>query len=239
MQLFQTLALVAAAATAVVAGPTLMRRDYDAAYYKSEGYTPRSRDTGYGDYKVPKYEFPPVDERIKECAHRFGHDLHKFFHEIHVKLEIAGEEIHGFFHRLHEKLSAGWHDFVDKIHHKADCLAFKLHVQWRRFKSDAERVKFWLHCERLHFKHWYEYRKAVCEGKKKIRSKFAHEMMCALREFEALEKDAYEKRYNECKLVADSYEQTDEDYITIVGREKIEIDGEVLDLRLGGKRVSA
>jgi len=244
MQLFKIVTLVAAtAASLVVALPSPgggarveVKEEVDikfgAKFYSSEGYVPTSNNLDYGDYSVPRFEFPPIDEHIRECAHRFGHDLHDFFHLIGAKLHEAGHKIQDLFHRLHEKLSEGWNEFLDKIHHKADCIAFKLHVMWRKLGSDAARAKFWLDCEALHFKHWYEYRERVVRGEIKIYTRFAHSLLCSLREFEARQKELYHRRYEQCAGVLDTYGQTDEDYITIVGRKDIEIDGKRLDLSL-------
>jgi len=242
MQLFKIVTFIATAASLVLASPTptpdvVVKEEldikFDAKFYSSEGYVPASANLDYGDYQVPRFVFPPIDEHIKECAHRFGRDLRDFFHIVGEKLREAGDKIHSFFHKLHEKLSEGWHDLLGKIHHKADCVAFNLHVMWRKLGSDAARVKFWLDCEALHFKHWYEYRVRVVRGDIKIYTRFAHSLMCALREFEARQKDLYHSRYEQCAGVLDTYTQTDEDYITIVGRQDLEVDGEKLDLQLG------
>jgi len=251
MQLFKIVTLAATAASLVFASPTPGGRveikesvnikiKFDAKFYKTEGYRPASSNKGYGDYKVPHFEFPPIDVRIKECADRFGLRLHLFFgsvreafHQFGADVKLFFHDVHKFFHHLHEKMSDGWHRFWDKVHDKLDCVAFKLHVAWRKFESDAARVKFWMTCEKAHFRHWCEYRRRVCAGELEIKTKFAHEMMCALREFEAREAEAYRKREEECRSADISmYGQDDEDYVTIVGREDLTVKGTKLNLKL-------
>jgi len=79
-----------------------------------------------------------------------------------------------------------------------------------------------------------EYRDAVCKGEKKIYSKFAHELLCSLREFEAREKAKYEARKNECVIEKDVYVEKDEAYVTVIGR-GYEEGGKKYDFSYDGK----
>jgi len=239
MQFFTTLALVATAMTAVVAGPTLQRRgetvvEFQSTYYSADVqyYQPKSTRTDYSDYSFPKYTYGPADDYVSSCAHRSAHHIHDFFHELGEKLHEAGHEVHAFFHHLHEKISEGWHDFIHGIHHTFDCLAFQIHVQWKKLTRAAERIKWWANCEARHFRYWCEYRERVIAGEIKVYTNFAHEMMCALREFEARERDAYRRRRESCRSAdITGYSEKDTDYVTLVGRSDVEVDGETLDLR--------
>jgi len=237
MQFFKTLALVAAAVTAVVAGPTLQRREgvvkYQSTYYSAEVqyYQPKSTSTDYGDYSFPSYVQAPSDVYVDTCARRSAHHMRDFFHELGENLHRAGHDIHMFFHHLHEKISEGWHDFIHGLKHSYDCLAFQIHVQWKKLTRDAERIKWWFNCEARHFKYWCEYREKVIRGEIKVYTKFAHEMMCALREFEARERDTYTRRRESCRSAdITGYSEKDTDYVTLVGRSGVQVDGEVIDL---------
>jgi len=98
-----------------------------------------------------------------------------------------------------------------------NCLAANLHVQFRKCNSDWERVKFWASCDIAHFKHWYEYRRLVREGKRRIYSRYQHDMLCTMAKYEIEMKVEYQMRVKACANVKDVYTEIDVVYMELVG----------------------
>jgi len=176
------------------------------------------------DYRIPHFEYPPLSDRIRGHMKRFGAALKGFFHKIGGFFRKVG----GFFRRVGSKIKRGAKRFflgaghvVEGVFEGVDdgfnCLAANLHVQFRKCQSDWERAKFWGSCEIAHFKHWYEYRRLVREGKRRIYSRYQHDMLCAMEKFELSMKVEYERREQECIHVTDVYTETDVVYMELVG----------------------
>jgi len=104
-------------------------------------------------------------------------------------------------HKLKEKIKGGF-----------KCLAHSLHQHWINLKSDVERVAYWLKCEKVHFKHWWQFKCDVEKGKKKIRSALEQQYYDAICKLEKEKKAEYEKRVKECEGEKDTYTEDDEDY---------------------------
>jgi len=175
---------------------------YGDEYFQTSGYGSGEKEA----YKMPVFEYPPVCERIKIHMEHCGEDLRAFFHHVHEKLHHLKERIKGFFKDLFGGLKL-----------KFDCFAARLHIRFRKCKSDWERVAFWGHCKKEHFKHWCEYEKRLAEGKCRIYSKYQHDLVCALRKYKEEMKEEYSRRVKECAPVKEVYSQTDVEYAETVG----------------------
>jgi len=179
-------------------------------------------------YVIPLFQYPPLSDRVRGHMRRFGHELKAFFGKVGRFFRKVGHAIHMFFH----KLKVGVKKMVRKVVHGVEivtedvfegvvdvfnCLASAVHVQFRKCKSDWERAKFWASCEAAHFKHWYEYRRLVREGKRRIYTRFQHDMLCAMEKFELSMNGDFKRREQECASVQDVYTEHDIVYMETVG----------------------
>jgi len=204
-------------------------KNYDAGYYagietkveldygtaEDGGYDISKSSYGEGresSYSIPHFEFPPLGVRIKAHIEHCGKDLRNFFRKVHHALgAILGAIIDAF------------KSLVDKIKSKFACAAARLHYQFRKCKSDWERVKFWAKAHAHHFKFWLQYEKACAEGKVRIFTRYAHDALCAFRKFREEMKEEYSKQVKACEKVKDTeYQQNSVIYIETVGYPTVE-----------------
>jgi hypothetical protein len=175
-------------------------------------------------YSIPRFDFPPPCERTVSLRKRFGVALKGFFKKVGGFFKKVGH----FLSKIGRKIKRGAKKFfvgaghvVEGVFEGVDdafnCLASNLHVQFRKCQSDWERARMWGSCEIAHFKHWYEYRKLVREGKRRIYTRYQHDMLCAMEKFELSMKVEYQRREQECVHVQDVYTQNDIVYMELVG----------------------
>lgn len=179
--------------------------------YGKEGGYGNEYFHGYGkgrehEYSIPVFEFPPLCDRIREHQHRCGEHLRHFFEKIR----------HGL-HEIHLKIHIFFHNLFKGFKHRYNCYSSRLHIRFRKCKSDWDRVLFWGKCKKHHFKHWCQYEKSLREGKARIYSRYQHDLVCSLRKYQEEMKEEYRKREEECRPVQDVYSQADVEYGELVG----------------------
>jgi len=161
---------------------------------------------GHDAYKLPVFEFPPPCERVKAHMEKCGKELKEWFSCVRAELKGVKNVIKGFFKGLWAKLK-----------HKFNCMAAHLHREFRKCKSDWERVEYWGKCKAHHFKQWCEYEKEVAAGKREIYTRFVHDLICTLREYRAQKKAEYEERTKKCAGEKKAYSEDDKAYFETVG----------------------
>jgi len=181
-------------------------------------------------FEIVRFRYPPLCIRVRSNMSRFGAGLKSFFRKVGGFFRRIGHALHVLAH----KIKVGVKKMVRKVVHGVEvvtedvfegvsdafnCFASALHVQFRKCKSDWERVRLWSSCEIIHFKHWYEYRKLVREGKRRIYTRYQHDMLLAMEKFELSMKAEYQARERECATVVDVYSEVDIVYMETVGYE--------------------
>jgi hypothetical protein len=100
------------------------------------------------------------------------------------------------------------HRLGHALHHLFGEFMHFFHTRWVNFKSDMERMHWWMHCRRQHFHVWYKWQCDIRDNKRKLRSKFEHDLYNSLCKMEKEKKSEYDARVHECKTSGEDY--TDE-----------------------------
>jgi len=183
-------------------------------------------------FRIASFEYPPLCDRIRGHMRDFGASLKKFFGKVGHFFKKVGHALDRAFHRFGAGIKKiarkGAHgvkvvteDVFEGVTDAFNCFASALHVQFRKCKSDWERAVMWSKCEMVHFKHWYEYRKLVREGKRRIYTRYQHDMLIAMEKFELSMNADYRIREAQCAQTVDVYGRMDIVYMETVGYEGV------------------
>lgn len=181
---FNTILLLSALAF-IVAAPT----GYEKPAYEKPAYEKPS-----GGYEKPGYDVSSDTSSSSSTSH--GHGSYGYA-KPHFAAPSFSARWHNRFHRLGHALHHLFSDFVDFFH-----------TRWVYFKSDLERIHWWLHCRHEHFHVWYKWKCDIAANKRRIRNEYERQIYNSLCEMEKQKKTEYDSRVQECQASGEDY--TDE-----------------------------
>jgi len=105
------------------------------------------------------------------------------------------------------RMKARLHRLGHALHHLLGEFVHFFHTRWVNFKSDMERIHWWLTCHRQHFHIWWKWKCDVAAKRRQIRSEYEQQIYDSLCEMERTKKHEYESRVKECETSGEDYSE--------------------------------